>query len=93
VTIDCPTDPYGTAVGRCLAVTGDDGLTPFRAEGRALVITARELRPTDDPAQPDIVSYRYRIRVTAPGFAPHERELDSAKDIPRPVQVVLDRAR
>jgi len=93
VTIDCPTDPYGTAVERGLAVTGEDGLTPSRAEGRALVITARELRPTDDPAQPNIVSHRYRMRVSAPGFAPHETELDSAKDIPRPVQVVLDRAR
>ena len=27
VTIDCPTDPYGTAVERGLAVTGEDGLT------------------------------------------------------------------
>ncbi len=85
------TDASGLATARGLAVTGADGLTPSDALGRALVVAAREFRPTDDPARPRLITRTYRLRVTAPGFAPRDVELRPHERLPRPVVVALRR--
>ena len=89
VTVDCPSDHEGLAVQRGLAVTGRDGLTPSDAAGRALVITTRELRPTDDPERPQVIERSYRLRVKAPGYAPREVPLRPGVVLPRPLAVAL----
>ena len=89
VTADSPDDREGLAVQRGLAVTGPDGLTPSGAEGRALVITKRELRPTDDPARPQVIARAYRLCVMAPGYAEHELNLPPGDELPRPLTVTL----
>ena len=91
VTVDCPEDQQGLAVHRSLAVTGQQGLTPKDAEGRALVITRRELRPTDNPLQPQEVTYSFRLRVAAPGFAPKETRFAGASLPALPIRVILSR--
>lgn len=93
VLLDCPQDEEGLAVVRSLAVTDADGLTPSDPDGRALLITRRELRPTDDPAKPQVLEYSYRLRVTAPGHAGHELELPANAVLPRPLPVMLNKAR
>ena len=90
VTVDCPDDRDGLAVLRGLAVTDRDGLTPSDAEGRAMVITKRELRPTDDPARPQLIEHAYRLRVTAAGFASRELALAAGAPLPRPLEVTLE---
>ena len=88
VMLDCPADTEGWAVVRPLAITVADGLTP--ADGaRALVITKRELRPTDDPEAPESITYVYRLTVIADGFKKHQAIFDSAGEIPRPMEVTL----
>ena len=77
--------------GRGLAVTGSDGRTPSAAEGRAIVITKRELRPTDDPARPQSIEHTYRLRVAAPGYAAAQFELATDAPLPRPFEVTLNR--
>ncbi len=89
VQVSCRNDPHRVAVVRPLAVTGADGLTPSDAEGRALVITARELRPTNDPAAPESIRYVYDLTVHAPGFAPVRTVLDNADALPNPLDVTL----
>ncbi len=89
VQVSCRNDPYRVAVVRPLAVTGADGLTPSDAEGRALVITARELRPTDDPTAPESIRYVYDLTVHAPGFEPFRTVLDNAGAFPAPLDVTL----
>lgn len=91
VTVDCPDDREGLAVHRGLAVTGRDGLTPSDARGRALVVTKRELRPTDDPTRPQRIERAYRMRVTAPGCAARELSLAAGAVLPRPLKVTLPR--
>jgi len=92
VTIECPEDTEKLAVVRALAVTDEDGLTPADAEGRALAITRRELRPTDDPLQPQVVKYRYRLQVTAPGYRGRQLTIEPDDALPRPLPITLHRA-
>lgn len=87
--VECPQDVQGLAVQRPLAVTGADGLTPSDAEGRALVITKRELRPTDDPGKPEEVTYDFRLRVSAPGVEEVVQPFSGKEAIPRPLDVTL----
>ncbi len=89
VWLRCPAEPDGAAVPRDLAVTDRDGLTPGPGSDQALVIVTRERRPTDDPARPEERTYRYILRVEAPGHDPLDVELDGAADVPRPLPVVL----
>ena len=92
MTVDCPGDREGLAVWRGLAVAGRDGRTPSSAEGRALVITTRERRPTGDPARPEMVQHAYRLRVRAPGYATREIELAPQAPLPRPIEATLSQA-
>jgi len=86
VIISNPDDLENLGVEVPLAVTGEDGLTPAGGSGdAALIVTTRELRPTDDPAAPREVTFVYRLRAEASGYEPVEIPLDTARKIPNPV--------
>ncbi len=89
VLVDCQGDVDDLFVQRSLAVTGPDGMTPDDALGRALLITRREYRPTDDPAKPETIAHVYNLTVMAPGHAVYRMTFDSAAEIPRPLIVAL----
>ena len=92
VTVECAEDRDGLAISCGLAVTDENGLTPGRGEERALVVTRRELRPTNDPAAPEVVERTYRLRVSAPGYATYETRFAGTIPLPEPINVVLERA-
>lgn len=90
VIVECADDKEGLAIARNLAVTDDKGLTPSDAEGRAIVINWRDLRPTTDPAKPDTIHYSYILRVSAPGYKEWQAQIQTgAVPLPRPYRVVL----
>ncbi len=89
VFIHSPGDADRLAVHHGMAVTDSEGLTPDDPEAGALVINRRELRPAEDPAEPEIVTHAFVLRVEAPGFAPREITLDGVGDIPRPLEIAL----
>ncbi len=93
VFVEAPHDTTGLAVQRRFAATGPDGLTPDDAETRALVITRRERRPTNNPREPEVVTHTYRLRVEADGYEPYTLEFDSAVELPRPLEVTLEASR
>ncbi len=89
VAVECADAHPESAVFRGFAVTDRDGLTPSVAKGRALVITTRERRPTDDPARPRLITHAYRLHVSASGYEPLALALDARAAIPRPLKAVV----
>ena len=89
VVVNCKDAPEEAARGA--GFTDANGMTPTDPETDAIVITTRMTRATDDPDEPEVKTFDYRVTVQAAGFRTRSGRLRVGKPIPRPLMVTLGR--